>query len=73
MVNFSTRTQDCDSHSPALLDLFLSSDTSICSAMAFTPLGKSDHVVVSISIDFPSYSQLNARFHRIAYDDSRAN
>ena len=31
---------------PALLDLFVSSDTSICSTMAFPPLGNSDHVVV---------------------------
>ena len=52
MVNFPTRIPDCDSHSPALLDLFLSSDASICSTMAFPSLGNSDHVVVSISIDF---------------------
>ena len=53
MVNFPTRIPDCDSHSPALLDLFISSDASICSTMAFLPLGNSDHVVVSVSIDFP--------------------
>ena len=35
------------------LDLFISSDASICSTMAFPPLGNSDHVVVSVSIDFP--------------------
>ena len=29
MVNFPTRVPDCDSHSPALLNLFISSDTSI--------------------------------------------
>ena len=29
MVNFPTRIPDCDSHSPALLDLFLSFDASI--------------------------------------------
>ena len=29
MVNFPTRIPDCDSHSPALLDLFVSSDASI--------------------------------------------
>ena len=52
MVNFSTLIPDCDSHSPAVLDLFISSDTSICSRMAFHPLGNSDHVVVSVSIDF---------------------
>ena len=53
MVNFPTRIPDCDSHSPALLDLFLSSDASICSTMAFPSLRNSDHVVVSVSNDFP--------------------
>ena len=62
MVNFPTRIPDCDSHSPALLDLFLSSDASICSAMAFPPLGNSDHVFVSVSIDFPTNSQQDAPF-----------
>ena len=52
LVNFPTRIPDYDSHSPAHLDLFLSSDVSICSAMAFPPSGNSDHVVVSVSIDF---------------------
>ena len=52
MVNFSTQISDCDSHSPVVLDLFISSDASICSRMAFRPLGNSDHVVVSVSIDF---------------------
>ena len=45
MVNFPTWIPDCDSHSPVLLDLFISSVTSICSTMAFSPLGNSDHVV----------------------------
>ena len=38
MVNFPTWIPDCDSHSPVLLDLFISSDASICSTMAFPPL-----------------------------------
>ena len=58
---------------PLLLDLFLSSDAIICSTMAFSPLGNSDHVVVSICIGFPSYSQQDVTFHRIAYDYFRAN
>ena len=37
--------------------------------MAFSPLGNSDHVVVSISIDFPSNSKEDAMFHRIIYDN----
>ena len=55
------------------MDLFLSSDTSICSTEAFTPLGNSDHVVISVFIDFPSYSQRDAPFHCIAYDSSLAD
>ena len=73
IVNFPTRIPDCDSHSPALLKLFLSSETSICSTMAFPPLGNSDHVVVSVSIDFPINSKWDALFHHIAYDYSCAN
>ena len=41
-----------DSLSPALLDLLISSDASICSTMAFPPWGNSDHVVVSVSFDW---------------------
>ena len=72
-VNFPTWIPDCDSHSPALLDLFISSDTSICSTMAFPPLGNSDNVVVSVSIDFPINSKQDTLFHRVAYDYSRAD
>ena len=52
LVNFTTQIPDCDSHSPALLDLFPSSDASISSTKAFPPLENSDYVVVSVSIDF---------------------
>ena len=73
MVNFPTWIPDCDSHSPALLDLFLSPDASMCSTTAFPPLRNSDHIVVSVSIDCPSNSQWDALFHRIVYDYSRAD
>ena len=73
MLNFSTQIPDCDSHSPAILDLFISSEASICSAMAFSPLGNSNHVVVSVSIDFLSNSQWDTPFHCIAYDCSCAD
>ena len=52
VVNLPTQIPDCDSHSRALLDLFISSDASICSAMAFPSLGNFDHGVVLVSIDF---------------------
>ena len=56
MVNFPTQIPGCDSLNPALLDLFLSSNASIYSAIAFPSLGNSDQVVVSVTIDFPSNS-----------------
>ena len=73
IVNISTWIPDCDSHSPALLDLFLSSDASICSTMTFPPLGNSDHVVVSVFCEFPINSKQDTPFDRVAYDFSRAD
>ena len=73
MVNFPTWIPDCDSHSPTLLDLFLySSDTSICSTVAFHPLGNSDHVGLSVSIDFPINSKQDSPFHGVAHNYSHA-
>ena len=72
-VNFPTHIPDCDSHSPALLDLFFSSNANICSTMVFPPLGNFDHAVVSVSINFPSNSKRNAPFHCIVYDYSHAD
>ena len=41
--------------------------------MAFPPLGNSDQVVGSVSIDFPIKSKQDTPFHRVAYDYSRAD
>ena len=68
MVNFPTGIPDCGSHSLAVLDLFLCSDAGICSAMAFPPLGNSDHVVVLVSIGFLVNSKHDVVFYHIAYD-----
>ena len=73
MVNFPTRIRDCNSHSPTFLNLFLSTDPNVCSTMVFPPLENSDHVVVPVSIDFPSNSQRDVTFYRIAYEYSRAD
>ena len=51
MVNFPIQIPNCDSQSLAHLDLFISSDASICCTMAFPPLGNSNHVVpVSVKL-----------------------
>ena len=41
--------------------------------MAFPLLGNSNHVVVSVSIDFPINSKQDTLFHRLAYDYFRAD
>ena len=41
--------------------------------MTFPPLGNSDHVAVSVSIDFPTNSKQDALFYRTAYDNSQAD
>ena len=73
IVNFPTRISDCDSHSPDFLGLFLCSDARISSTMDFPPLVNSDHVVVSVSIEFPPTSQRYSPFYHIVYDYSRAD
>ena len=70
VVNFPTWIPVCHSHSPALLNLFLWSDASIYSIMAFSPQGNSDQVAVSVFIDFTSNSHQDSLFHRIDHDNS---
>ena len=41
--------------------------------MVFPPLGNSDHVVVSVCIDFPVNSKQDTPFHRVAYDYSSSD
>ena len=41
--------------------------------MAFPPLGNSDHVVVSVSIDSPTNSKEDTPFHCLDYGYSRAD
>ena len=41
--------------------------------MAFPPLGNSDHIIVSVSIDFPINSKQDTPIYRVAYDYSRAD
>ena len=57
-ANFPTWICDCESHSPAFLDLLISTDPSICSTVSF-PLISFDHVVVSVYIDFPHWLSSN--------------
>ena len=73
IVYFPTYIFGCDSYSPALLDLFVFSEASICSAITFPQLENSDHVAATISMDFPSNSKQDDPYHRIDYDYCRAD
>ena len=73
IVYFPTHIPDCDSYSPAILDLFLFSEASICSAMAFPQLENPDHVAASISMDFPSNSTQDDPCHCIDHHYCRAD
>ena len=72
-TSLSIPIPDCDSCNPGLLDLFICSDASIYSTMAYPALGNSDLVFVSISVDLPSNSKRDAQFQRKTYDYSPAD
>ena len=73
MVNFPIWILNYDSHCPVFFYLFISCDARICCTIAFPPLGNSDHVVLSVSTDFPANSKWDALFQCIAYDYSPAD
>ena len=68
--NHLTQIPDCDLRSPALLDLFISSDLYLFYS-DFPPLENSDHVV-SVSIGFSINSKRDVPLHHIAYDYSHS-
>ena len=72
-TSLSIPIPDCDSCNPGLLDLFICSDASIYSAMAYPALGNSDLVFVSVSVDLPSNSKRDTQFQRKTYDYSPAD
>ena len=70
VVDFPTRIPDSATHRLALLDLFITSDPGLCSVEAFGPLGNSDHVVISVSVDFAVTSEKDTPYHHKAFDYS---
>ena len=70
MVIFATLITDCDSHSPALLDLFLSSDISI---LVLQWLSLYWEIAIMLLSQFPLTFHRDALFHHIAYDHSWAD
>ena len=73
IVSSPTRIPDAPGQFPSLLDLYLTSDPDSSSASVLPPLGKSDHCVVSVSVDFPTKSSSETPFHRTIYRYSQAD
>ena len=71
MSNFPTGIPDCDSHSPALLDLFL---LMLVFVLQWLSLHWANLIMVLSQFPLtPSNSQWDTLFHCIAYDYSRAD
>ena len=67
MVDFITRIPDRRDQLPATLDLFLSSDPSICNFSSSSPLGSSDHVLISIKVSLNSACVKDPPIHRTLF------
>ena len=65
MVNFPTQIPDCDSHRPAILDLFFLKLVFVVQSLSLH--WESLIIVVSVSIDFLVNSKRDALFHCIPY------
>ena len=62
-VSFPMRIPDRTEHDPYLLDLFLCSNPDKCSVSPHPPLGTSDHLVISVHMDFMVKSTNEHPYH----------
>ena len=67
IVNEPTRVPDSDSQYASLLDLFLTTCPELCSSSVLSPLGSSDHSVVSVKIKTKCYKSSDVPLHRTVY------
>ena len=51
IIDFPTRIPDSDDNQPYLPDQYLSSNPESCTIASHPPLGKSDHMVVSVDVN----------------------
>ena len=72
MVDFETRFPDNPAHTPSCLDLcFASHPDEISSIGPLPQLGKSDHIVLRLSLKLPSASAHESPYHRVSYNYER--
>ena len=73
IVDFPIRIPDRDDHQPYLLDLFLCSNPDSCTVASHSPLGKSDHKVVSVDVKFVVKSTNEHPYPGTLYSYSKAD
>ena len=72
-VTKPTRVPDATGQYANLLDLFLTSCPEKCSTSVLSPLGSSDHCVVSVKVDTKSDTSTDVPFHRTVFRYSKAD
>ena len=73
IVDFPTRVPDRDDQQPYLIDQFLCSNPDSCTVASHPPVGKSDHMVVSVDVKFVVKSAHEYPCHRTVYAYSIAD
>ena len=73
IIDFPTRIPDVEHHFQYILDLFLSSTPELFQSFPNTPLGTSDHLVVTVNINLPQKQSTDVPFHRTVYRYNQAD
>ena len=73
IVKSPTRVPDADGHFANLLDLFLTSCPDLCTHSVGSPLGSSDHSVVSVKVLSKCKASSDVPFHRSVFRYAKAD
>ena len=73
IIDFPTRYPDNSQHSPSLLDLCLVSNPSLFSVSCHSPLGYSDHALISINLELGPKFGIESPYHRTSYNYFQAD
>lgn len=65
IAKFLTQIPGCGFQRTVPLEFYMSSDSTVCFAVAFPLLGNADYVFVSVSVGFSSDSKWDALLHPI--------
>ena len=73
IIDSPTHIPDVVGQYPNLLDLYLTTCPDVCSSYVSSPLGRSDHCMVTVAIDVQCKQSSDVPFHRTVYRYSKAD